>query len=177
MLIAYLPASIEDRDLRLRHIRISDGPFISKLLEHDDILKSSGVCKSRQSGGINTPRRTPWFLLYWWLRRTFLVAYCIERESRTIGLIGLSKPPMGEFAEISLVIFDPISRRRGFGTRAFQLSCRVFYTLAPGNILLVKVRDDNEAALSFWSKLGFDNPRSDGCMTVMSRRRLRETDR
>jgi GNAT superfamily N-acetyltransferase len=176
MLIAHLPTSIEDRDLRLRHIRISDGPFISELLEHDDILKSSGICNSRQSGGINTPRRTPWFLLYWWLRRTFLIAYCIELESRTIGFIGLSKPPIGKSAEISLVIFDPISRRRGFGTRAFRVLCRVFYILAPGNILLVKVRNDNEAALSFWSKLGFANPCSDGCMTTMTRRRPQETD-
>ncbi len=167
MFIAYLSASIEDRDLRLRRIRISDGPLLSKLLEHDDILKSSGI---------SAPRRTPWVLFYWWLRRTFLVASCIERESRTIGFIGLSKPPIGKSAEISLVIFDPTNRRRGFGTRAFQLSCRVFYALTPEDILLVKVQNDNEAALSFWSKLGFENLCSDGCMTVMTRRWPLETD-
>jgi len=161
MLIAYLPACIEDRDLGLRQLRISDGPFLSELLEHGDILISSGI---------NTPRRTPWVLLYWWLRRTFPVAYCIEREARTIGFTGLHNLVPGESAEISLVIFDPASRRRGYGTRSVQLLCGNSFTISLADTFIARVRNDNGPARSFWRSLGFAFLESDGDVTVMIRR-------
>jgi RimJ/RimL family protein N-acetyltransferase len=162
MLIAHLPAYIEDRDLRLRRLRISDGPFISKLLQHDDILISSGT---------DTHRRTPWPLLYWWLRRTFLIAYCIEHRARTIGFVGLYNIVSGESAEISLVIFDPLSRRRGFGTRAFQLLCGNSFTISLEDTLIAKARRDNEPARAFWTSLGFGPAGNEGDIMVMIRER------
>ena len=161
MLITSLPRYIKQRDLTLRHLRISDGPSLSETLMQEDILESSGVCR---------PRRTPWIFFFWWLRKTFFIAYCIERKSQTIGFIGLSNFTPGESAEISLVLFDPVSRRRGYGTRSFKLLSRNSFTTAFANTFIVKVRKDNESALSFWASLGFVTIGIDGDVTVMIRR-------
>jgi ribosomal protein S18 acetylase RimI-like enzyme len=180
MLITSLPRYIKQRDLTLRRLRILDGPFLSATLKRrEDILKSSGVCKTpqssgvcktRQSGGVCTPRRTPWLFFYWWLRKTFFVAYCIERKSQTIGFIGLSNLVPGESAEISLVLFDSACRRRGYGTASFQLLSRSSFTIAFANTFIVRVRKDNESARFFWTSLGFVTLGSDGDVTVMIRR-------
>jgi RimJ/RimL family protein N-acetyltransferase len=170
MLITSLPRCITHRDLTLRHLRISDGPFLSGIMEREDILKSSGVCKTRQSSGVCRPRRTPWIIFYWWLRKTFFVAYCIERKAHTIGFIGLSNLVPGESAEISLVLFDPVSRRKGYGTRAFTLLSQHPFTTAFANTFIVRVRKDNESARSFWTKLGFETVGGDGDTIMMELR-------
>jgi RimJ/RimL family protein N-acetyltransferase len=164
MMIAHLPACIKDRDVRLRHVRISDGPGISELLEHDDILTSSGI---------NTPRRTQWLFFYCWLRKTFFAAYFIELKKEKIGFIGLYNLAPGESAEISLIVFDPSFRRRGYGTLAFKMLSQNPFTAAFANTFIVRVRTDNEPARSFWRKLGFETVRVEGDTIEM---RLRKAD-
>jgi ribosomal protein S18 acetylase RimI-like enzyme len=158
MLVTALPRYIHDGDILLRPMRVWDGPFVSIILQRGDILKSSGVRKLRT---------TPWFLLYLWLRRTFFAAYCIERNARTIGFIGIYNLVPGRSAEISLAIFDPADRRKRAGSRACQALCRSFFSSALGNTLIARVRNDNAAARGFWSRLGFETTHRDGDVLVM----------
>jgi RimJ/RimL family protein N-acetyltransferase len=147
MIIASLPGIIKDGDITLRPLRISDGPFISKALRQDDILRSSG--KDKFHG-------VPWLLLYFWIRKTFFLAYCIERRAERIGFIGFYNLVVGESANVSLVIFDSGNRRKGIGTRALQLLSRTFFAQMLTGSLIAVVRKDNPAALTFWKQLGFD---------------------
>jgi len=158
IIITSLPRYINDGDIILRPVRISDKPSISKILERNDILKSSGVTRLRT---------TPWFLLYRWLRRTFFAAYCIERNARTIGFIGIYNLVPDKSAEISLAIFDPADRMKRTGSRAFQVFCKSYFSSAPGNTLIARVRNDNEVARSFWARLGFVTTGRDGDVLVM----------
>jgi RimJ/RimL family protein N-acetyltransferase len=161
MLTTFLPRCRRDGDITLRPLRISDGPSLSRILEQEDILKS---------GGRKRLRRTHWIFFYFWLRRTFFAAYCIEHQAETIGFVGLHNLVPGESAEISLVLFDPAGRRRGYGTRAFKLLCGNSFTISFADTLIAKVRNDNGPARSFWTSLGFVTLRSDGDVTVMELR-------
>jgi ribosomal protein S18 acetylase RimI-like enzyme len=161
MLIAFLPRCIKQRGLTLRPMRISDGPNLSKNLMREDIIITRGIC---------TPRGISWIFFYWWLRKIFFAAYCIERESRTIGFIGLFNLVPGESSELSLVLFDPAFRRRGYGTRAFEMLSQSYFMAAFANTFIVRVRKDNEPAFSFWRKLGFETVRDDKDIIVMELR-------
>lgn len=161
MLITSLPRYITQRDLTLRHLRISDGPLLSETLKREDILESSRVCR---------PRRTSWIIFYWRLRKIFFAAYCIERESRTIGFIGLFNLVPGESSELSLVLFDPFFRRRGYGTRAFKMLSRNKFTATFANTFIARVKKDNGPAYCFWRKLGFETVGYDGDIIVMELR-------
>lgn len=165
MLIGFSSKSITEGNLTLRHLSLSDGPLISKLLRHKDVLESSGI---------KTSRSAPWILFYWWLRRTFFSAYCIEHELQTIGFIGLYNLKPDASAEISLVFFDSACRRKGYGTRSFQMLSRNSHIAEAVNTFIVRVRKKNESSRSFWNGLGFETAGSDGDVLIMTRKRLPE---
>ncbi len=157
-----LPRRMNHGNLALRQLRMSDGRFLSEVMSRHDIL---------ESGAAGKPGRSSWIFFYWWLRKTFFAAYCIEHNGQVIGFIGLFNLVPGESAEISLVLFDPVLRRRGYGTRAFQLLAGS-PILELANTLIARVRKDNLSAHSFWSKLGFQTVRNEPGVMVMIKRRL-----
>ncbi len=141
-----IPAYIEDAEIRLRQLRLSDGLFMINGLKDEIILNSCGV-----SGPINSS----WFSLWWWLKRTFMPAYCIEIDSKPIGFIGLYDLVLGESAEISLAIFDKTFRRKGYGTRAFNLLVRHMKRHSVVKEIQAKIIRGNHHAISFWRRVGF----------------------
>ncbi len=141
-----IPARIEDTKIRLRRLRLSDGPFIINGLKDEIILNSCGVSR---------PINSSWFSLWWWLKKTFMPAYCIEINSKPIGFIGLYDLVLGESAEISLAIFDKKFRRRGYGSRAFKLFAHQLRRRSVVKEIRAKIIRDNRQALSFWSAVGF----------------------
>jgi RimJ/RimL family protein N-acetyltransferase len=67
---------------------------------------------------------------FWrWIHMTFQVFYVIEVEEsnnahRLIGFVGIYKTELGESLWVSLVLFNPKDRRRGYGERTLQLLLR-----------------------------------------------------
>jgi len=137
---------MEDGNLRLRPLRMSDGPFILRGLNDGAILKANGL---------NRPIVSAWFFVWWWMKKTFTPPYCIESNSKQIGFIGLYNLMIGESAEMSLVIFDKNHRRQGYGTWAFNIFAQGLKRHSVVTEILVNVKADNHGALSFWRKLGF----------------------
>ncbi|TSA12804.1 MAG: N-acetyltransferase [Deltaproteobacteria bacterium] len=146
MLFLKIPGYMEDGNLRLRPLRMSDGPFILRGLNDGAILKASGLSR---------PIVSPWFFAWWWIKKTFMPAYCIECASGRIGFISLYNLILGKSAEMTLVIFDRNNRRMGYGTRAFKLCAQGMQRHSVVKEIFVKVKADNHSALSFWRKLGF----------------------
>lgn len=146
MFCARVPRHMEVDHVRLRTVRVFDGSFLCDGLRDKDVLAATGLSE---------PRSSSWLFVWWWIKKTFILAYCIECDSRRIGFIGLYDLRLGKSAEISLAIFDNDWRRHGHGTRAFSLLAQ---RLERGSIIervLAQVRADNHSALSFCRRLGF----------------------
>ena len=157
ILFLRVPRQMEDGGIRLRLLRISDGSVINSGLRDGDILRSAGLAE---------PISKSWISLWWWLKKTYILPYCIEAGSELIGFIGLHKLSREGSTEISLAIFDKKNRRRGYGTKAFNLLTQNLKRCPPE--IRVKVRIDNQAAVSFWSRLGFKELGSLEDMKLMS---------
>ena len=150
---------MDDGRVRLRPLRISDIPFMYNELQDKDILKAIGLTR---------PFTGSWFHLWWRLRKTLIFRYAIEANSRLIGFIGLHHLVPGISAELTLLIADEESRRLGYGTRAFTLLAQNLERYSSTRKFIVKVKPDNEAACSFWSRMGFEIRYDENGMHVMS---------
>jgi RimJ/RimL family protein N-acetyltransferase len=151
------PRNMADRDVKLRFLKISDGPSMNTGLRNMDVLRASGltvpVFKSRLSA-------------WWWLKKTYDLLYSIEVASTCVGFIALYNLKPDRSAEMTLIIFDNKNRRMGYGTRAFNLLSQEIrkYFLR----IIVRVRTDNHPSIAFWSKLGFKEPVDQNDTKIMS---------
>lgn len=142
-----IPGYLDDGFVRLRPLRVFDGPFMTELLKDNDILSASGVSR---------PVFRSRFMFWWWLKKTYVLLYCIEVDSTCIGFIGLYDLKLGESATVTLMICDKRSRRLGYGTKAFTLFMQNLQRYPLIKKMIVMVKTDNHASLSFWTKLGFE---------------------
>jgi hypothetical protein len=152
-----IPGCMEDGSIRLRRLKIFDGCLINNAFRNGDILRL---------GGLVEPISKSWISLWWWLRKTYVLSYCIEAGPELIGFISLYNLRVDRTAEISLAIFEKKNRRLGYGTRAFNLLTHNLkrYTTE----IKARVREDNHAAILFWSKLGFRELGNLGDTKIMS---------
>jgi len=159
MLWVKMPRLMEEDDLRLRPLRISDAAPVTEWLRRNVIFKPAApgrpACLSR-------------FLLWWWMKKRFTCSFSIEVESRPVGFVGLYNMRLGKSAEITLVIFDGTLRRHGYGTRAFRLLARNLKRHSVVQRISARVEADNHIALSFWKSLGFMEVSSIEGITGMS---------
>jgi RimJ/RimL family protein N-acetyltransferase len=146
MLYARIPRYIEDGDMRLRLVSLSDAPFLCEGLKNHGISLESGF---RNTGPLSC------LSVWWWIKKTFAIVYCIEINSERIGFIGLYNLLPRESAEITLVIFDRNMRRKGYGSRAFNLFSQTINTKSLAEMIIVKVKEENHISASFWQGLGF----------------------
>lgn len=146
MLFLKIPGYMEDGKMRLRPLKMSDGPLILRGLNDETILEANGLSR---------PIVSSWFFVWWWMKKTFTPAYFIECDLKQIGFIGLYNLMIGKSAEMSLIIFDKNNRRLGYGTRAFNICAQSMQRHSVVKKILVNVKADNHIALSFWRKLGF----------------------
>ncbi len=159
MLFYRIPRTMADGGLRLRPVRIFDASFITEGFLEEGISPYRNI------------RPLPlWLSLWWWTRKTFLPAYCIEYDTERIGFMGLYNLRPGESAWLSLVIFVKEMRRHGYGRRAFHLLLQSLKRYSVVKRLYVEVRGDNRGALSFWRRMGFAEIKSQGGIVTMSLR-------
>jgi RimJ/RimL family protein N-acetyltransferase len=146
VLYARLPRSMNDNDLRLRPLRVFDSPFMSNGLRDEAILKANGLSE---------PISSSWLFVWWWIKRTFLITYCIECDSRRIGFVGLHDLRLGESTEISMMLFDSNIRGLGYGSRVFTLLAQNLKKYSIARKVIAQVTINNCISLSFVRKLGF----------------------
>ncbi len=146
--------------LRLRRAGLLDGPFLGEIMRDKDILDTSGARR---------PVARSWFQIWWWMKKTYEYLYCIEIASTRIGFLGLYNLRSGEAGEVTLVIFPPPNRGRGYGKGAFALFVGALRQRLPVNKIIARVKPDNLVSLSFWRSLGFEDvQKDDGDMRVLS---------
>ncbi|HED00217.1 MAG TPA: N-acetyltransferase [Proteobacteria bacterium] len=146
MFYAKIPRFIEDDSIRLRSLRIVDGPFLMDGLRDEDILLANGL---------SDPISSSWVFVWWWIKKTFMPAYCIECDAKRIGFVGLYNLKLGKSAEMALLIFDKHNRRLGYGRRAFNILAQNLRRYSIVERVIVSIKKDNSISISFCRKLGF----------------------
>jgi RimJ/RimL family protein N-acetyltransferase len=146
ILYATIPRYIEDGNMRLRLLSLFDAPFLCDGFRSQEISAASGF---------RNTQALSWLSVWWWIKKTFAIVYCIEIDSERIGFIGLYNLQPGESAETTLVIFDKAMRRHGYGSRAFNLFLQTIKGKSLVEMIIVKVKADNHISASFWHRRGF----------------------
>ena len=106
-------ARMEESGVAIRLYRFRDLTALYSLCKPELFLKTIGV-QLNAFGSLAS---------FWrWIRTTFQVFYVIEVEEsnkayRIIGFVGIYNIELSESLWVSLVIFDPKDRRRGYGQR------------------------------------------------------------
>jgi RimJ/RimL family protein N-acetyltransferase len=143
---------MEDCHLALRLYRFRDLIALCSLCKPEVFLAASGVRLKAFSSLVS----------FWrWMHRTFEVFYVIEVEEsnnayRIIGFVGIYKTELGQSLWLSVVVFDPKDRKRGYGQRTLQL---LLSSLEEDRIVkrvCGEVLASNTASLRLLEKLGFD---------------------
>ena len=138
---------IEHDGIRLRPLRIFDVPLIKKRFRDKEALGTTGSGKPASGGCLS---------VWWWLKKTYPILFCIEVESKCVGFIGLYNLEPRESAEITLVIFDGGMRRRGYGSKAYDAVATSLCRSLFFKRIIVRANADNQPSISFWKKLGFE---------------------
>ena len=148
-----------DGVITIRYMKISDGPFLRKQLAERDALSYTALSR---------PVSASWFSVWLKMKKIFNVAFIIVVDVTPVGFIGLYNLVFGQSAEMSLVIFNKEQRRRGYGSRAFNLLAYNLRTYSMVRRIWVKYNSGNADARSFWSRSGFhERCREDNFTTMV----------
>ncbi|NWG02825.1 MAG: GNAT family N-acetyltransferase [Syntrophaceae bacterium] len=146
MFYVRIPRYMATPPIKLRPVRILDGPFLSEGFKREDFLVVNNLKK---------PIYSSWLPVWWWIKRTFACTYCILIDSRRIGFIGLYNLKFRKSVEIGLFIFEENTRHLGYGSKVLNLLAQNLKKFSFVDEIIAKVRFDNRVALSFCEKNGF----------------------
>ena len=165
MFYVRIPRYMTTPPIRLRPVRILDGPFLSEGFKREDFLLVNNLKK---------PIYSSWFPVWWWIKRTFVCTYCILIDSRKIGFIGLYNFKFRKCVEISLFIFEKHMRHLGYGSETLNLLTKTFRKFSFVDEVIAKVKVDNHVAISFYQRNGFKELYTEGSIITMSTNLLNE---
>jgi GNAT superfamily N-acetyltransferase len=91
-----------------------------------------------------------------WLLLTFQVIYLIEVEKTVLGFAGLYNMKPGKSLKLSIVLFNPDNRSRGYGTDVLGLLLPYLQKKGLVQEVVAEVTSANTLSLSFFEKAGFE---------------------
>ncbi len=99
------------------------------------------------------------FSFYRWMKGTFQVIYLIEIEEnggrRIIGFLGLYDLELCRKLRLSLALFNPEDRGRGYGEKALTLLLNLLQENGAADVVYAEVFKSNLPSLRLCIKLGF----------------------
>jgi RimJ/RimL family protein N-acetyltransferase len=147
---AMFPCRMAGKGVILRCYRLTDVARLHRLVSADVLPQANGMVYEEP----------PTFgAFYFWMRTTFPMLYVIEDTAhgrpRVVGCVGMYDLTIGHKLWISLAIFRPEDRRRGYGQRAVSL---LLVGLARSRVfskVYADVLRTNTPSLQFFIRLGF----------------------
>lgn len=135
----------------LRLYRLRDMPVLYALFD-SEIFSAADGAGSKLFGSSQS---------FWrWMIDTFHVVYVIEAvensEPRIIGFVGLYNIEIGKRLWLSLTIFDPQDRQRGYGRQALALLLDLLKKSSLAEAVYGEVLKTNLPSLHFFRKIGFE---------------------
>ena len=142
---------MEDSGLTLRQCRLRDLRILYSLFAPEISLEASGAEFKGFGSSFSFAR---------WLMVAFQAVYLIEVEEsdehRIIGFAGFYNMKIGRSLWLSLTIFNPEDRRKGYGRKAIELLLNSFGKSGAAETVYAGVLKTNEPSLRFLGKLGFE---------------------
>jgi len=93
------------------------------------------------------------------MKCTFRVIYLVEMKEndgcRIIGFLGLYDMELGRHLRVSLTIFNPEDRGRGYGEKALTLLLSLLQENGAAEVVHAEILKSNVPSLQFCRKLGF----------------------
>jgi RimJ/RimL family protein N-acetyltransferase len=157
--IARLPKCMCDGTIELKALRISDGPFLGKMLRDGRLADLMGLKASPCAH---------WLFLWLLIRKHYCFAYSIRLSREPVGFIGLHDLKFGISARLGMVIPHEAARRRGYGTRALALLVRNLVAYAVVERVVAEIGAGNTGALCFARKMGFSEEVTTGSIVRLS---------
>jgi len=100
------------------------------------------------------------FSFYRWMKNTFRVIYLIEIEEnggrRIIGFVGLYDIELGRNLKLSLAVFNPEDRGRGYGEKAITVLLSLLHENGAAEVVYAEILKNNVPSLGLCTKLGFE---------------------
>ncbi len=90
-----------------------------------------------------------------WLLVTFRVIYLMEMKKTVFGFVGLYGMKPGERLILSIAIFNPEDRGKGYGTEALGLLLPHLGKRGLAGEVIAEVSGTNTRSLSFFKEAGF----------------------
>jgi RimJ/RimL family protein N-acetyltransferase len=148
--IANFKRRMENCGLTLRLYRLGDLPMLRSLFTPEIFLETSGF-------GLKVSSLLGF---YKWLKATFQMVYIIEVEEnsghKTVGFAGLYNMRIGRSLWLSLSIFNPKDRRRGYGEQVLRLLLDLLQENGAAETVYAEVLKTNVPSLCLLRKLGFE---------------------
>ncbi len=149
--IMRLKRRMEDFDLILRFCRLRDLPRLRCLFKAEIFLQASAI-ETRPFNSLLSFRK--------WMKTNFQVFYVIEVKKddrrRIIGFIGLYNIRIGQSVFLSLAIFNPGDRGRGYGRQSLEMLMDSFQKNGAVKTVAVEILKNNAPSLCFFRKAGFE---------------------
>jgi ribosomal protein S18 acetylase RimI-like enzyme len=137
---------LKGNSVSLRPCRARDIACLRKQLEE--------AASSIPEAGQKTFRSLPSFVK--WLLLTFQVIYLIEAEKTVLGFAGLYNMKPGKSLNLSIILFNPDNRSRGYGTDVLGLLLPYLQKKGLVEEVVAEVTSANTLSLSFFEKAGFE---------------------
>jgi RimJ/RimL family protein N-acetyltransferase len=141
---------LEEGDLVLQFCRLRDLPALHSLITLEVFRQTA----SAESQTFCSP-----FSFLKWVIRTFQVIYLIEVDEnpghRIIGFVGFYDMELGRSLRLSLTIFNPEERRRGYGEKALKLLLNLLQENGAAETVQAEILEENVPSLRLCTKLGF----------------------
>jgi RimJ/RimL family protein N-acetyltransferase len=91
-----------------------------------------------------------------WLLLTFQVIYLIEMGKTVLGFVGLYNVKPEKNLNLSVELFNPDDRGKGYGTDALGLLLPYIQEKGLAEEVVAEVSSTNTRSLSFFAKAGFE---------------------
>lgn len=142
---------IRNCGLALRLYRLRDLPVLYSLFNPEVFLRANGV-ERRAFGSLLS--FCSWVITSFWT--FYLIEFREDGKHRIIGFVGLYRMRIGQTAWLSLVIFSPEDRGRGYGQKALGLLLESLQENGVVETVRVEILKTNLSSLCFFMKQGFE---------------------
>lgn len=142
---------MENKEIRLREIKISDKWVLHKWINDPDIIKYTSYYKP-----VSDMEQDAWFNNIAYFKNNFVFGIEYMPESKLIGTCGLYDfDSIAHKAELRIKIGDNSYRGKGFAQQAMDYLLKFGFDDMNLNKIWLRVLTTNEPAVKLYSKTGF----------------------